>query len=185
MRIIAGSARGKTLLAPRGSRTRPTPARVREALFALVAAHLPAARVLDLFAGSGALGLEALSRGAASAVFVDFDTEAICALRRNLGTMASRATVLPIPATAALRRLASSGQRFDLIFLDPPYAGGLLPGCLQQLVTLDLLTREAVVTCEYHRLMPAPAAPAGLRLARSRCVGDTCIGLFVPSLEPA
>ena len=122
MRIIAGSARGRRLDAPAGPDTRPTADRVRESLFSIVAPRLSGARVLDLFAGSGALGLEALSRGAERAVFVDSAAAARQAVRRNIEALSfgDRSTLLSMDALAAVARLR--GERFDIIFIDPPYA---------------------------------------------------------------
>jgi 16S rRNA (guanine966-N2)-methyltransferase len=117
MRIIAGSHRGQTIHAPRGADTRPTSDRVRENVFNIVG-PLDGATVLDLYAGSGALGLEALSRGAAHAVFVERDPEAVRAIERNLDKLRLRATVLRKDAVAAL---AAETRKYDLVLVDPPY----------------------------------------------------------------
>ena len=121
MRVIAGSRKGHTLVAPRGLATRPTSDRVRENVFNLVG-PLDDARVLDLFAGSGALGIEALSRGAASAVFVEKDPEAVRAIERNLGTLRlTGARVVRGDALFTLAQEATSGAKYDLVLVDPPY----------------------------------------------------------------
>ena len=117
MRIIAGSHRGQTIHAPRGIDTRPTSDRVRENVFNIVG-PLDGAAVLDLYAGSGAMGLEALSRGAAHAVFVERDPEAVRAIERNLDKLRLRATVLRKDAVAAL---AADTRKYDLVLVDPPY----------------------------------------------------------------
>ena len=123
MRIIAGTHRGRRITAPRGEGTRPTGDRVREALFNLVG-PVDDAAVLDLYAGSGALGLEALSRGARRCVFVETDTEACKVIRRNLETLGlTGALVLQRDAVAVLRGERASGTRYDLVLLDPPYGG--------------------------------------------------------------
>ena len=129
MRIIAGALKGR-VLAPVQGRTRPTAARVREAIFNILGAAVAEARVLDLFAGTGALGIEALSRGAAAAVFVEDHPGALKGLRRNLETLGllERSQVLPLPVAAALRKLAARGEPFGLVFLDPPYGGGVAAG---------------------------------------------------------
>ncbi len=134
MRIIAGALKGR-VLAPVQGRTRPTAARVREAIFNILGAAVAEARVLDLFAGTGALGIEALSRGAAAAVFVEDHPEALKGLRRNLETLGllDRSQVLPLPVAAALRKLAARGEPFDLVFLDPPYGGGVAEATLMAL----------------------------------------------------
>lgn len=121
MRVIAGSAGGIPLKVPQGD-TRPTTDRVREALFSNLASHLPGARVLDLFAGSGALGIEALSRGAASALFIEHNRAAAEVLRGNLQkTRLTGGTLRQMDVFRALADLARTGQTFDLIFADPPY----------------------------------------------------------------
>src|SRR3954462_10857891 len=121
MRIIAGSNKGARIFAPKGHDTRPTADRAREAAFNLIG-PVDGAAVLDLFAGSGAMGLEALSRGAASAVFVENDREACRTIDRNLDKLAlDNATVLCQDALTALRADARAGTRYDLVLLDPPY----------------------------------------------------------------
>jgi 16S rRNA (guanine966-N2)-methyltransferase len=121
MRIIAGSRKGHTIAAPRGHDTRPTSDRVRENVFNLVG-PVDGASVLDLYAGSGALGLEALSRGAARAVFVEHDADAVRAIERNLDRLRlTGATVLRRDAGSALAVEASAGRQYDLVLVDPPY----------------------------------------------------------------
>jgi 16S rRNA (guanine966-N2)-methyltransferase len=117
MRIIAGSRKGHTIQAPRGTDTRPTSDRVRENVFNILGG-VEGANVLDLYAGSGAMGLEALSRGAAHAVFVERDADAIAAIERNLDKLRLRATVLRQDAVAVL---AGETRKYDLVFVDPPY----------------------------------------------------------------
>ncbi|HEX4623191.1 MAG TPA: 16S rRNA (guanine(966)-N(2))-methyltransferase RsmD [Solirubrobacteraceae bacterium] len=126
MRLTGGALGGRRLVAPRGERTRPTSDRVREALFAILG-PLDGADVLDLFAGSGALGLEALSRGATEATFVDAAPAALHAVRRNLEALDLRGEVRRADARAFLRNAQSRGRSYDLILLDPPYrlAAGL------------------------------------------------------------
>jgi 16S rRNA (guanine966-N2)-methyltransferase len=130
MRIIAGSHRGHTIHAPKGQETRPTADRVRENVFNLVG-PIDGAAVLDLYAGSGSLGLEALSRGAGRAVFVEQDGEAARAIERNLGKLRLEGSVLRRDAVAALAAEASSGRKYDLVLVDPPY--GMYPDLQPQL----------------------------------------------------
>lgn len=121
MRIIAGSRKGATIFAPKGARTRPTGDRVREAAFNLIG-PVAGAAVLDVFAGSGAMGLEALSRGAERAVFVEAEREACRAIERNLEKLGLRgATILRTDALQALAAEAGAGRRYDLVLVDPPY----------------------------------------------------------------
>jgi len=121
MRIIAGSRKGHTIHAPKGQETRPTSDRVRENVFNILG-PVDGAIVLDLYAGSGAMGLEAMSRGAARVVFVESDADAVHAIERNLDKLRLRATVLRRDAIAALGSEASAGRKYDLVLVDPPYA---------------------------------------------------------------
>src|SRR5215212_8363551 len=121
MRVIAGSYKGRRLQAPPGLATRPTSDRVREALFSILGARVESARVLDLFAGSGALGIEALSRGAAAATFVDNAAPAIRALEANLRDVEADATVVRAEVRRFLGGASRSARQYDLVFLDPPY----------------------------------------------------------------
>jgi len=149
---------------------------VREALFGSLGA-LEGPRVLDLFAGTGALGIEALSRGAASAVFVEHARDALDCLRSNLTALAlgePEARVVRADARAALRRLAGEGARFDLVLLDPPYAAGLLASVLQGLVELGLLAPGARVVVESAHRHPVPEVP-GLSPIAARRYGDTTL----------
>lgn len=122
MRIIAGERKGHTIFAPRGRETRPTSDRVRENVFNIVGAWVDGAHVLDLYAGSGAMGLEALSRGASRAVFVETDTDAVRAIERNLDKLRlTGATVLRQSASSALAQEAAANRKYDLVLVDPPY----------------------------------------------------------------
>ncbi len=122
MRIIAGSRKGARIFAPKGQDTRPTSDRVREAAFNLIGPMVDGATVLDLFAGSGAMGLEALSRGAASAVFVEADRDAYRTIERNLDKLQlTGATIVARDSMQALAAEAAAGRRYDLVLVDPPY----------------------------------------------------------------
>ena len=123
MRIIAGERKGHTIFAPRGRETRPTSDRVRENVFNIVAPWVEGARVLDLYAGSGAMGLEALSRGAEAVVFVEADPDAVRAIERNLDKLRlTGATVLRADAITGLAQETAAGRKYDLVLADPPYA---------------------------------------------------------------
>ena len=121
MRIIAGSRKGHSIAAPKGLDTRPTSDRTREAVFNIVAPWVEDADVLDLFAGSGAMGLEALSRGAARVVFVERDPDAVRAIERNLDRLRLAGTVVRRDAVTALAAEAAAGRKYDLVLVDPPY----------------------------------------------------------------
>lgn len=179
MRVIAGSLRGRRLSAPRGQeRTRPTSDRVREAVFAMLGDPLEAS-VLDLFAGTGALGIEALSRGASRALFVERDRAALRALRANLDALellAPRAQVHAGDALGALRAARKRGETYDLVFLDPPYAQAReLEGPLS--ATLPAMLEPAArVVIESDRR--SPLALAGLQPLREKRYGDTLITIY-------
>jgi 16S rRNA (guanine966-N2)-methyltransferase len=121
VRVVGGTHRGRRLIAPAGRQTRPTSDRVREALFSILADRVGEARVLDLFAGSGALGIEALSRGAAAATLVDCAPGAIAAIRANLSALELTAEVVRAPAERFLVTARRDARQYDLVFLDPPY----------------------------------------------------------------
>lgn len=147
VRVISGSARGKKLLAPSGLATRPTADRVKEAVFSIITPYLPAQNVLDMFAGSGALGIEALSRGSKHAVFTEADKAALSVIRQNLdlARVGERAEVV---AGDAFKYLSGTSLSFDVIFLDPPYNTGLLKKALTLIFERELLSDDGIVVVE-------------------------------------
>ena len=177
MRIIAGEARSRTIDAPKGRDTRPTLDRVRENLFNIIAREVPGAAVLDLFAGSGALALEALSRGAERAVMVDRDREANRVERLNTERLgyADRARILLSDWRPALERLREAGERFDLVFLDPPYAMADLTAVTEGL--LPLLAPGALVVTEHRAGFPY-AVSAALRETDTRRWGYAGVTMY-------
>jgi 16S rRNA (guanine966-N2)-methyltransferase len=171
MRIVAGTLGGRRLKAPAGRGTRPTSDRVREALFSILG-DLTDARVLDLYAGSGALGIEALSRGASSVAFVDSDPRAIAAIRANLDSLGIEAAVRKQDALAYLHN-ASEGP-FDLVFLDPPYSSASeLAGPLSERLP-PVLTNSARIVSESDKRHPLMLT---LPLLDERVYGDTRIAI--------
>ena len=180
MRIVAGRFGGRRLKGPEHAGLRPTAERVREAIYNVLGARVADARVLDLFAGTGGLGLEALSRGAVSAVFVERERRAVSLLRTNLaalGLAPGEAEVIPGDAIAALRRLAGQGRRFELILADPPYDAGMADRTLAAVVETGLLAPGGLLVWE-HRANQAIAAPPGLILADKRTYGDTALSYY-------
>jgi 16S rRNA (guanine(966)-N(2))-methyltransferase RsmD len=173
MRITGGNLAGRVLRAPR-SGARPTADRVREAVFARL--DPSDATLLDLYAGSGALGIEALSRGAAHCVFVEHSVQCAAVLRENLASLelGPRAEVIVADAVRAIRRLAEGGRRFDLALLDPPYASEEVGRALAALAGSELLPDGAMVVIETSRRKP-PAPVAGLEAVDERRYGDTLI----------
>lgn len=172
MRVIAGTHRGATLRAPRGEQTRPTSDRVREALFSMLGSEVVDARVLDLFAGSGALGIEALSRGAATATFVDSSAAAIAAIRRNLESLRLEGEVVRRQALATLRSAPLAAREYDLVFLDPPYRMASALGAELSAALPPLLAPDARVVAESDR---RAVLELDLPLLRERRYGDTLI----------
>ena len=164
MRVVSGSARGCRLQPVPGMNTRPTTDRVKENVFNLIQDHVRDADVLDLFAGTGQLGIECLSRGAASAVFVDRRADAVKLIRENLKLteLQDRARVV---AGDSMEFLRSLRERFDIVFLDPPYEAGLLEPAVAHLTAFDILNPHGIIVAEHpaDRSLPAPAAPYRVR----------------------
>jgi 16S rRNA (guanine(966)-N(2))-methyltransferase RsmD len=172
MRVIAGSARGRQLVAPRGTVTRPITDRVKETLFGILGERVIDARVLDLYAGSGSVGIEALSRGAAHCEFVESDRRAMAAIRENLDRagVAEDASVHQVDVVRYLDR--SADDRFSLVFLDPPYEERAILAPLERLVAR--LTPGAAVVVKHHWRTPVPEPP-GLTSWRERRFGETTL----------
>ena len=181
MRVIGGRARGRKLLTPPGRSLRPTPAVVREALFDILGEEIVGSRFLDLYAGIGAVGLEALSRGAEQVVLVESDRRHLRLVRANLeGTgLARGARVLGFPALEAVSRLERRGARFDLVFADPPYgAAAQRVGLLERLARGTLLEPEARVILEHPAREAPAAAPQGLSTGQTRRYGDSALTFY-------
>ena len=149
MRVIAGSARRLKLVAPKGLNTMPTSDKVKETLFNILAPELYEADFLDLFAGSGGIGIEALSRGAASCVFIEKDKEAAGCIRKNLETthFTDIADVYQSDVLSALSTLLR-GRRFDIVFMDPPYELGIYRPVLSLLAKSDIIDDDSIIICE-------------------------------------
>ena len=180
MRVIAGSLKGRRLVVPRGATTRPTGDQVRIALMDTLTPWLPGARVLDLFAGAGGVGLEALSRGAAHVTLVERDARAVAALATNVRALGveGRTRVLRADVGRALGRLAVEGLRFDVVFLDPPYDGDLAEETLAALGEGAVTAPGARVVAQ-HFTKRAPAGAYGvLATLRTRRFGETTLTFF-------
>lgn len=180
MRVIAGQWRGRSLFSPGGS-VRPTQDRVRQILFDILGDEIAEARVLDLYAGSGAVGIEALSRGAAEVTFVESDARVRRTLERNLDAVeaGSRARILGRPALAALRDLLASGAEFDWILADPPYGSRDVARLLSWIGDEGAaISSGGGLVLESGRFDEMPAGLRGLRLQRERVVGDTVLRFF-------
>lgn len=178
MRIVGGDLGGRVLRAPAGAATRPTSEKVREAIFGILAHHhgpLDDAQVLDLFAGSGALGIEALSRGAAHATFVDFGKVPLGVIRGNLRELGleSRATVVGDDAVVA----AASAGMWDVVFVDPPYASDLAVRAVTA-IPLEHLAATATIVIEHDRRHAPPEQLGSLVRTDERRYGDTLVSFY-------
>lgn len=190
MRIIAGTARGRKLFSPGGGpknhRIRPTSDRAREALFSIIASRIQDASVLDLFAGTGALGLEALSRGAAWAVFVDSNQNAITLVRKNIAAcgFSERSLVIKRDLSKGLSFLDNSlpPQGFSLVFLDPPYGEELCGKILFELGRSGIVCDNGLVIAEDTALARLPSSIGPLHLADQRRYGDTAFWMYTKEI---
>lgn len=180
-RILAGGHKGRRLMAPAGLATRPTGARVRQALFDILAPELPGCRFLDAFAGSGAIGLEALSRGAARVVLVDSAAAAVAAIRENLALLKGTAGEVRVhrqDTRLALAAFADQGVRFDIVFVDPPYESPLYEPVLEQVGTMRLLEAGGLVVAEHFHKRLLPETIGGLERRRMVKIGDHCLSFY-------
>lgn len=177
---MAGTARGRALLTPKGKQIRPTSDRVRESLFNVLGQWMDGLRVLDLYAGTGALALEALSRGAALAVLVDQDREAAKLCRENAEALrlSDRAEVLAMPVARAAALLERRAAPFELIFADPPYATRAAADVLDLVAHHRLLTPDGTLVVEHDRREGAPDLHQGLARVDQRRFGDTRVSLY-------
>ena len=169
MRVISGSARGCNLQAPEGLDTRPTTDRIKETLFNIIAFDLPGCRFLDLFAGSGAIGIEALSRGAEKAVFVDASDKCKKVIEANLKhtRLAERATLITKDILSAIDLLKIKGEKFDMVFMDPPYMEGFTEPVLKALAVSGILADECKIIVERSSKTEMPSVE-GLTIYREK-----------------
>ena len=188
MRVIAGSARGRLLSVPAGDRVRPTADRVKEALFSSLTSRFGSfdkLTALDLFAGSGSLGIESLSRGADSVVFIDSSLESLQFIRKNLQLtgFTDKAEVIRADAVAAVKILSAASRQFDIIVADPPYAAVAICAELSEaIVTGNLLRLGGVLVIESARKADI-TIPAGLVLSTKKVYGDTALN-FLELAQP-
>lgn len=178
MRVIGGHDRGRRLRAPRGLRTRPTADRVRETLFDILGPAVAGARVLDLFAGTGAVGIEALSRGAARVVLVERDQSALRALRANLAALGASRAAARVMAGDVLHVLPELGGQegpFDFVFVDPPYATALAGRTLEALAAARICRDGTEVVVQHSTRTVLPVVPGLTAHRRPRQFGDTAL----------
>jgi 16S rRNA (guanine(966)-N(2))-methyltransferase RsmD len=186
MRISAGEHRGRRLRSPKGSKTRPTSDLLRQALFNALGSRIQGASVLDLFAGTGAVGLEALSRGAATATFVENERRAVESLRENLASLklTPRARVLVGDVFSRVARLEQAGERFDCIFLDPPYGtGDLAIRCIETLAHGAVLRENGALWVQAFHKTTLPERVGSLRRTWRRRYGESGLTLYAKETE--
>ncbi|MBW2060147.1 MAG: 16S rRNA (guanine(966)-N(2))-methyltransferase RsmD [Deltaproteobacteria bacterium] len=181
MRIIGGKYRGRRLIVPRGLAVRPTADRVREAIFNILGPGVEGRKVLDLFAGTGALGLEAMSRGAIRAVFVDKRPEALAAINRNIDALGLKEStrILKIDLNRGPGPLKNEAKQFDLVFMDPPYCEDLIQRALSMMVRFRLASPDTLVVAEYWRKEDLSQISKNWSLTEERIYGQTKVVFFV------
>jgi len=182
MRIVAGSARGRPLIGPgpKSKDIRPTADRVRQTIFNVLGQWLDGVSVLDLYAGTGALALESLSRGAEKAVLVDSGREALELCRANTEALGfgAKARILPLPVARALERLAGEGAVFELVFADPPYAAKAVEDVLSGVEAKGLLASTGTLVVEHDKREAVPERHGGLQRVDQRTFGDTVVSFY-------
>jgi 16S rRNA (guanine(966)-N(2))-methyltransferase RsmD len=180
MRVISGKFRGKRLHGPRGRELRPTSDRLKETLFNILGPGIQGAAVLDAFAGTGAIGLEALSRGAQAVVFIESDREAVRLIRKNLQWcgVTSGYQILQEDVFTSLRSLARSGFQADIAFLDPPYRWGPYRDLLATLFQTGIASAETRVVLEHHRKTALPDSDPEFSCIRIVSQSDKCLSFY-------
>lgn len=176
MRVVAGEFRGRRLKSPSWDGLRPTSDRLRETLFNILGPSVRGATVLDGYAGTGAIGIEALSRGAAAVTFVERDPRAVTLIEANLAALGATGVIMRTGLAEAVTRL--DGQVFDLIILDPPYGNTAAADALDAAAALVAAGGATRVAVEHATRHPAPAERAGLRLTRTVRAGDSAVSFY-------
>ena len=177
LRVSGGQYKGRTLRVAPGSTTRPSSQLVRSALFSIISPQIENARVLDLFAGTGALGIEALSRGALKAHFVENNHKQFIALSKNLDNfpLENEAKVFPVSVEKALDTLTES---YDMVFLDPPYDYPGVDNLIAKILQSKILAENGTIILEHSRRVTAPKNLANARLVKEKTYGDTKISIY-------
>lgn len=180
MRVISGKAKGRRLIGPKGGAVRPTADRIKESLFNILPRDLSGMKILELFAGTGNVSIEALSRGAENVLLVDASERSARIIRENLQRLElkNRAQLWVMPVRRALKAVARQGQKFDLIFLDPPYDQKLVGRSLELIASVDPLYPSAVVVAEHSVREAVKSSYGFLSLNDQRRYGDTLLSFF-------
>jgi len=182
MRIISGTSKGRKLVTPKSQSLRPTSDRVKESIFNILRIEMEGKVVLDLFAGTGNLGIEALSRGAKKAIFVEKGRQAIRLIQKNLSQLGLEewSEIVPRDANRAIGILKQRGESFDVILMDPPYEKGLIQKTLMKLRSHPIYKKDSILVIEHNKREPLPVTLAGWNLIRQRQIGDTLISFLTP-----
>jgi 16S rRNA (guanine(966)-N(2))-methyltransferase RsmD len=180
MRIISGTSKGRKLITPKRYSLRPTSDRVKESLFNILGSEVEGKVVLDLFAGTGNLGIEALSRGAERVIFVEKGRQALQIIQTNLNQfgLTDRSEILPKDVIRAIGILKQSGECFDLILMDPPYEKGLIQRTLMKLNTHPIYHGDSILVIEHNRREPLPHILDEWNLIRQQKIGDTLLSFL-------
>ena len=180
MRIIAGTHKGRKLFSLPGKETRPTSGKVREAIFSICTGRVADANVLDLFAGTGAFGLEAISRGATTAVFVDSDRQGIEVIRKNIAACGTgdKTHVCCTDIQAGLNPVAATGISFDIVFMDPPYKSRAVRPTLENLARTPVMKKGAIIIVEHGPYEEIPTDITGMDVIDRRKYGKTLVTFF-------
>lgn len=177
MRVIAGEYKGRKLQAPRNNDVRPTTDKVKEAMFSILMPYLEGASCLDLFAGTGGLGLEALSRGAEYCLFCDRERESIALVKENIRLCQAEKKSRVIFGDY-MKALEKADRKFDIIILDPPYSSGIYEKCLTSIDKLDLLTDEGIIIAEHEKYADLPESTGNLVMLKEKRYGKTLLTLY-------
>jgi 16S rRNA (guanine966-N2)-methyltransferase len=182
MRIIGGVSKGRRLATPKSHSVRPTSDRVKESIFNILGEQVEGKLVLDLFAGTGNLGIEALSRGAKKVIFVEKGRQPVRLIQRNIAQIGleGRIEIIPRDANRAIGILKGKGEIFDLILMDPPYEKGLIKRTLTKLNSHPIYHTDSILVIEHDRREPLPDILEGWNLVRERRLGDTVISFLTP-----
>ena len=182
MRIISGTSRGRRLATQRGQAIRPTSDRAKESIFNILGDDVPGKVVVDLFAGTGNLGIEALSRGAKKVVFVEKGRQALRLIQKNLSTcgMQMSAEIFPGDVSRAIGILHQRGDSFDLILMDPPYRQGLIQATVRKLESQPIYHEDSILVIQHDRRESLPEIAYAWNLIRQRRMGDTLISILTP-----
>jgi len=182
MRIISGTSKGRRLVTQRGQTLRPTSARIKESIFGILGEDVIGKVVLDLFAGTGNFGIEALSRGARKVFFVERGRQALRLIQKNLSQcgMEGQSEILPRDAIRAIGTLEARGESFDLIFADPPYERGLVEKTFGKLSAHRIYHDRSILIVQRDRREPLPESLEGWNLIRERRIGDTIVSFLIP-----